>query len=678
MVGEIQPFFLRIGGEILELKDIKHIGPVLLDRFNCNQIYTPQDLLLHFPKKYTFYQVDNQNAFSGELLCFNAVITSRPVWIKTIKRSKAFVFYALVNGIKSKCIIFSGDYLRYKLQIGLPIICYGKYKNKEREFSLTTIFFEEFTHRIELDYGIPDINNKTIQNAVSRILDAQIEVEDDLPVELLEKYRMGSLLETAKLAHFPRDIMDCKQVWRRIRYEDFFWYTASLEALKQIRGKEQKTPKIINKDICISLISRLPYQLTPDQLHVLEECLRDLQSSKIMNRLIQGDVGSGKSIVAFLCAIMTIHSGCQVSLMAPTELLAMQHYENFKKLFPEYSVELLTSAIKEKDKADILYRLLHGRIQFIIGTHALIQERVVFKNLGCVIIDEQHRFGVNQRKALLEKFKGVDALYMTATPIPRTLGLTNFGDLDLSVIKTMPQNRKQVITKLLSMEDLSKLAKTLQRHIALEEQIYVVVPLITENELLDFIDIDKAYEIFSEMIPFAKIAKLHGKMKNKDKEAMMTAFKDHSIDCLIATTVIEVGIDVKNATVMVILDADRYGLSQIHQLRGRVGRGDTQSYCYLVSRKETTKRLQILEQTNDGFELAEEDFKLRGPGDYLGEEQSGFASLNFDFDSKDAMIWKCALEDSRAYVKKYLDGLVKNKKLDSIFKQISIKNTKIN
>ncbi|MDE6655588.1 MAG: ATP-dependent DNA helicase RecG, partial [Anaeroplasmataceae bacterium] len=543
----------------MELKDIKHIGPVTLDRLNANHIYTPKDLLLLFPKKYIFYQVDNANAFSGELLCFKGSVASRPVWIKTSKKSRAFVFYVNVNQRKVKCIIFSGDYLRFKLQVGLPIICYGKYKEKENEFSLTTVFFDDFECRIELDYGIPDINNKTIQNAIERVIQTGYSIEDELPLEYINKYRLGTLDELILLAHFPKNITDCARVRRRIRYEDFFWYTCSLEALKQLKNAEEKLPKQIHDSVIERAIEALPYELTRDQQIVIKECLNDMKSTRIMNRLVQGDVGSGKSIVAFLCSLAVIEAGFQVALMAPTEILAKQHLENVKKLFPDLTVEFLTSSVKHKEKEEILFKLLHGRISLLIGTHALIEDSVLFKNLGLAIIDEQHRFGVNQRKALLDKFHAVDALYLTATPIPRTLGLTSFGDLDLSIIKTMPKNRKPVHTRIVPMEQLSSLANTLNRHLACDEQIYVVVPLIEESERLDYIDMDQAVSIFENLLPQARLGVLHGKMKSKDKDSIMNAFKNHELDCLLSTTVIEVGVDVRNATVMVILDADRYG-----------------------------------------------------------------------------------------------------------------------
>ncbi len=662
----------------MELADVRNIGPKTLEKLNAYDIYTPTDLLLFFPKRYYFYEVDNAHAFSGEVVCFKATLVSRPALIKTRGHAKAFVFYALVNGYKTKCIIFSGDYLRFKLQINMEIIGYGKYKHKEREFSLSNIFFDDFTCKVELDYGFKDINNKLISNAVLATIKSGFKVPDELPSLYINKYKLLNIDDLIYLAHFPRTKEDCLKVNRRVRYEDFFWYTASLEGLRLLRGFEQKTPKIYDYNLINNLIAKLPYSLTVDQEQALNEILNDLNNSKIMNRLIEGDVGCGKSIVAFLAAIASISAGYQVALMAPTEILANQHYLNFKKLFPNFQVELLTSSVKESNKREILYKLLHKRVDLIIGTHALIQENVVFSKLGLIIIDEQHRFGVRQRKALIDKFKNVDCLYLTATPIPRTLGLTSFGDLDLSLIKTKPAKRKDVITKIVSKDGLEVLGPILNKHLALGEQIYVVVPLITENENLDYIDINAAYDFFAELLPKSHLAKLHGKMKAADKNAIMADFTAGKINCLISTTVIEVGVDVKNATVMVILDAERYGLSQIHQLRGRVGRSDIQAYCYLVSSKDNVERLAILERTSDGFLLAEEDFKLRGPGDYLGDEQSGFQSLNIDFNSKDVIIWKCAQEDSREFVAQYLNGVVDNAKLSNILAKINSKKTKIN
>lgn len=662
----------------MELKDIRNIGPKTLNSLNANNIYTPKDLLLKFPKKYIFYQVDNSLAFSGELVCFKAVVATRVVWIKTSRNAKAFVFYVYVNNIKAKCIIFSKDYLKYKLLIGTNIICYGKYKQFEKEFSLTNVFFDDFNHNVDIDYGIPDVKNSILSSALKYLIDSNYQIDDYLPVEFINKYKLGNINEIIKLAHFPKNVFDYKLVKRRIRYEDFFWYTASLEILKHLRGLEIKNIKEFNTSDINDFIKKLDFQLTIDQKNVILECFNDMKSTNVMNRLIQGDVGSGKSIVAFICAYANILAGYQTAFMAPTEILAKQHYLNAIKLFPNLGVEILTSSTKQKEKEEILYKLVHGRINLLIGTHSLIENNVIFKKLGLVIIDEQHRFGVNQRKMLLDKFESVDALYLTATPIPRTLGLTSFGDLDLSIIKTMPKGRKPVITKVISMDELNNLAKIMDNHILKNEQIYVVVPLIDESDKLDYIDINQAFNLFKELLPNARISILHGKMKSKQKEEIMNSFKCHDLDILISTTVIEVGVDVKNASVMIILDAERYGLSQIHQLRGRVGRSDIQSFCYLVTNKNYVKRLDILEKTNDGFLLAEQDLHLRGPGDFLGDEQSGFDSLNFDFESNDLIIWKYALEDSKQYINDYFTKNIKNNKVDLLYEQISCKKTKIN
>lgn len=678
MVGKIQPFFIKKEVFFLELGEVKNIGPKTLEKLHAHHIYTPKDLLLLFPKKYHFFMIDETNVFSGELVCFRAVIVSKPVLIKITKNSRAFVFYILFQNIKHKCIIFSGDYLRYKLQPNTPVICYGKYRTQQKEFSLQTLFFEDFECKIELDYGIADLSNATIHKAIERILSMDFHIEDELPEDYILKYRLKTMDEVVRIAHFPKSIQDCTQIRRRMRYEDFFWYGASLEGLRSLRNLDHKLPKNIPANQIWEYTSTLPFSLTLDQRKAVSDILQDLSSSKMMNRLVDGDVGSGKSIVAFLAAYATKLAGYQVCLMAPTEILAKQHFENSKTLFPMLKIEFLSSSIKEKDKQQIYEKLLSGRIDFLIGTHAVLNQRILFKKLGLLIIDEQHRFGVNQRKLLMDRYPEVDALYLTATPIPRTLGLATYGDLDLSLIHTKPLLRKEVITKLIPLDEIKSLHYILERHLVANEQIYIVVPLIEENDNLDFIDIKQAKDIFTNLLPNASIEVLHGKMKSIEKETIMNSFKSGKIDCLISTTVIEVGVDVKNATVMVILDAERYGLSQIHQLRGRVGRGSKQSYCYLVSKKEEAKRLKILEETADGFLLAEEDFKLRGPGDYLGEAQSGFQSLAFDFESNDMMIWNCAIQDSKEFVQQWVNGQVQNKKYDALFKQLSSKKTKIN
>lgn len=664
----------------MKLGDLKKIGSKTLERLNANNIYTPEDLMLFFPKKYTIYEPSIEHLFSGDYVCFRCVVDSKVACIKYRRNVNAIVFYAIIKGYRLKCIIFSGDYLRFKLFKGLEIICFGRYKKENKEFNLKNVFFEDFDIKIDIDYAIKDVNNQAIACAIESAINAGIKIKDDLPGELVEKYRLLSMMELIKTAHFPTSKQDCIEVRRRRRYEDFFWYTASLESLKLIRDAEIKSPKFYSLDTIQNYLDFLPYELTADQKDALNVILSELSSSKIMNRLIQGDVGCGKSIVAFLACIANVSAGFQSAIMAPTEILAVQHYENLSKLVKgkDIQIALLTSSTKNKEKEEILYKLIHKRIDIIVGTHSLIQDPVIFSKLGMVVIDEQHRFGVAQRKKLIEKYSGVDALYLTATPIPRTLGLTVFGDLDLTSIKSMPKNRKSIVTKLISMDEIDLLGETLKKHIMLNEQIYIVVPLIEESESLDFIDMDQAVKLFEGFLPNAKIKALHGKMKSLEKKEIMNEFKNHQLDCLISTTVIEVGVDVKNATVMVILDADRYGISQIHQLRGRVGRGDLQSYCYLVSKRENVERLEILAKTNDGFYLAEEDLRLRGPGNFLGDEQSGFMALGFDEGSNDFAIWRCAANDSKEFIAKYFNGEFENSKIESIIQDTMLKKAKIN
>ena len=418
-------------------------------------------------------------------------------------------------------------------------------------------------------------------------------------------------------------------------------------------------------------INNLPYKLSNDQFSAYKQILSDLSSENIMNRLIQGDVGSGKTIVAIIAAYAVITAGYQVAFMAPTEALANQHYLTALKLLPDINVALITSQTKkrEKDKA------FAGGTNLFIGTHALLQDSVSFNNLGLVIIDEQHRFGVMQRAELLSKGKNLDAMYLTATPIPRTLGLAEFGDLDISSIHEKPKGNKNIETYVYDFYEMKNIYKKMHEEIQKGHQAYVIVPFIEESVIAGGIDISQAEEIFKKEFPDNNIKILHGKLKALDKKEALESFKNKETDILISTTVIEVGIDVENATIMVILNANRFGLSQLHQLRGRIGRNNFENYCYLISSQSDCERLEILSRCLDGFELANEDFRLRGPGDFLGEEQSGFLNMEFANILLDAKIWECAKQDAKEYFKKYQNNLVNNKKVSKIITKVVEENT---
>ena len=397
-----------------------------------------------------------------------------------------------------------------------------------------------------------------------------------------------------------------------------------------------------------------------------------------MNRLIQGDVGCGKTILAIITGLLMVKAKFQVAMLAPTEVLAIQEYNEFKKVLADYNINisLLTSSVKGKEYNKVLDELSSGSIDIIVGTHSLLNDKVTFKNLGLAIIDEQHRFGVNQRLKLVNKYENVDSMFFSATPIPRTLGLTFFKDLDISSIKTMPEGRKKVVTKIVPFKKINSLFKSIDNHLDQNEKCYVVVPII-ENEEDDIMDIFECEELFKRRFLNRSIGILHGKMKPDEKNRILSEFKDGKIDILISTTVIEVGVNIKEATMMIIMNSERFGISTLHQLRGRVGRGDKESYCMLVSDDIDNPRLKALEEISDGFEIAEMDYSLRGPGDYLGLNQSGFNSLEYASFTSDIKILECARDDSTRLINKYISGEIKSKKFDHLIER-EIEIDKIN
>lgn len=663
----------------MELQEIKGIGAKTVEHLRMENIYTPEDLLLTFPKGYQVYEICNEAAFSGEAVCVEAIVDANPVFLKYRRNLHTIIFNCWIKQIKVKCVSFSSDYLRYKLFRGTKVVLYGRYKKENREFLVQNIFFDRFAIKIELDYKLKNISNALMTRAIRNALQSGCHITETLPAELIEKYRLYGVMQYIYASHFPQSRQDCIQIQRRRKYEDFFWYSVSLELLKISRTGEEKIKRNIKREVVEAFIQSLPYSLSDDQKRAISSIAEDIEAKYPMNRLVQGDVGCGKSIVAYISALMLITAGYQAVIMVPTEVLAVQQYENIRKLFKglNLTVELLTSSVKSKEKEDILYRLMNHRVQIIVGTHALIEDKVSFHKLGIVIIDEQHRFGVNQRSKLINKYAGVDCLYLTATPIPRTLGLTSFGDLDITSIHTMPKNRLPIQTLVFGYDKLNEVCRHLLKHIDLREQAYIVVPFIERTEDTDIMDIKEAYSYFSNALPQARIAAVHGRMQSEQKNQIMQDFKNRRFDILLSTTVIEVGVDVPNATVMVIMDANRYGLAQIHQLRGRVGRGIKQSYCYLIS-KEENERLEILKNTDNGFDIAAEDFKLRGPGDYLGNQQSGFVGLNGADFQNDYKIWNCAKADGEEYCKVFLKRPTANPKFSRLFALNKNQKMKIN
>lgn len=428
--------------------------------------------------------------------------------------------------------------------------------------------------------------------------------------------------------HFPKDINEYKQALRRIKFEELFYFQMHLQLLKA-QNKELTNGIAIpfKQQLVNQKIYQLPFTLTKAQKVSLEAILKDMSSGAHMNRLLQGDVGSGKTVIASLAMYAAYTAGFQSALMVPTEILAEQHYMSLRELFPDLSIAILKSGMRVAEKKPLLKAIQNGSVDMIVGTHALIQDGVNYANLGLVITDEQHRFGVNQRRLFREKGENPDVLMMTATPIPRTLAITTYGEMDVSIINELPAGRKPIITRWVKHQQFDTVLEWLKKEVQKEAQIYVISPLIEESETLD---LKNAVALEEELKNYfsgqATVALLHGKMKNDEKEKIMQSFKAKDIDILVSTTVIEVGVNVPNATIMVIMDADRFGLSQLHQLRGRVGRGTKQSYVILVANPKTEsgkERMTIMTKTNDGFELAEADLKMRGSGEIFGTRQSG-------------------------------------------------------
>lgn len=482
------------------------------------------------------------------------------------------------------------------------------------------------------------------------------EIPEILPDYLRKNYKLYSKKEALRAIHFPKDQLDLKQARRRIVYEELLLFQLKMQAFRKFeREKGKGSAKIYAEDKLAELISSLPFQLTDAQQTVLKEIIFDLKSPYQMNRLLQGDVGSGKTVIAALALYVTVLSGNQGALMVPTEILAEQHAESLHDLLAPFDVSLalLTSSVKGKKREELLNGLQSGHIDIVIGTHSLIQDDVHFNSLGLVITDEQHRFGVNQRRVLKEKGLHSDVLFMTATPIPRTLAITTFGDMDVSTINEMPAGRKQIETYWIKSNSLERVTDFLYKEISQQRQAYVICPLIEESDKLD---VQNALDVHSQLVetfPNFSIGLLHGRLSNEEKDTIMRDFSENEIQILVSTTVVEVGVNVPNATVMIINDAERFGLAQLHQLRGRVGRGTEQSYCILIANPKSEdgkERMRVMTETNDGFLLSEKDLEIRGPGDFFGYKQSGIPEFKLADLVHDYRALEVAREDAQAFI----------------------------
>lgn len=620
---------------------LKGVGPKragLLQRMN---IFTIGDLLYHFPKEYQ----DRSNIRPASTCQHGELVTvlGRVLHSQEVKPRPGLTIIKLA--LDDGTGIFFGVWFNQRHVIkqyppGTQLLLTGKIDRRYRGVQLQVSDAEKIDHPRQIGegghivpvYGLTEgINQNTMRQMIKQALHQLESVEEFIPVPILEKYRLYPLKKALHAIHQPRDAEALRQAKRRFIFEELFLLQLLLvgRGLKNKRQPKKHSYSVGSRKLVESFLKQLPFKPTQDQIKVWREIENDMDSKYPMYRLLQGDVGSGKTLVSALMLLKSVDAGLQGALMAPTEILAEQHYLSLTKWLQPLGVKiaLLTGSIKKSQREQLLQQISQGEVQILIGTHALIQEVVSFNNLGAVVVDEQHRFGVKQRLALQAKGSSPDVLVMTATPIPRTLALTVYGDLDLSTIYQLPPGRQPIRTYLVNHQRINDVYRLIIKEVRQGRQAYIVCPLVEESEALAVQSaVDLAAELETGPLKGLRIGLLHGRMKTQEKESAMEAFRQGQIEVLVSTTVIEVGVDVPNATVMVIMDADRFGLAQLHQLRGRVGRGQHQSYCILVASPKTEEgklRMAAMVNASDGFVLAEEDLKLRGPGEFLGFKQAG-------------------------------------------------------
>lgn len=644
---------------------VKGIGPKKAEKLNKLGIYTIKDLLYYFPRQFEDRSVIKKIAQleDEEKVTVKALITNIESY--TPKKGMTITRIDVKDDTGfAKLTFFNREYIKNTFRVGDSILAFGKVKKNGRFVELNSCELEYLSTSPKnigklvpvypLSYGI---TNKDIMNTVRMVFENKdIKIPEYMPEYLLKKYRLCGIDYAIKNIHFPKDKESLKVALYRLIFEELLVLQLGLFMYKG--GNSNEKGILFKRDQRLDeVLESLPFSLTRAQNRALNEIIDDMCSEKVMNRLVQGDVGSGKTVVALLALAECVFNGYQGALMAPTEILAQQHYESFTETFEDIgiNVELLTGSVTKKQKEGILHRARDGEIDILIGTHALIEDNVEFKNIGLVITDEQHRFGVRQRGKLSSKGTSPDILVMTATPIPRTLALILYGDLDISIIDELPPGRQPIETIAVEKKKRDKVYNSLvRREVDKGRQVYIVCPLVEESESLDITSAtETAEEIKRDFFPDLRVGLLHGKMKPSEKDAIMTAFKNHELDILVSTTVIEVGVNVPNSTLMIIENAERFGLAQLHQLRGRVGRGKHQSYCVLIygSNSEVCrKRMGIMEETNDGFKISEKDLEIRGPGEFFGTMQHGVPELKVANLFKHMKILKTVQQEARIII----------------------------
>ena len=613
---------------------LKGVGEKVKGELALMDIHTIEDVLFHFPSRYDMAEVQPlAELIHDDTVTIVGTIVYEPTVQYYGRKKSRLAFTIEIDQVAVKAVMFNRSFAKKHLKQGATVTLTGKWDANRLQITVNhyQLGEPEANVNIRVFYSVKGkITNARMKGLITQCIGTYLPlVEEILPDHYLEQYKLPNRKDAIKNLHIPEKPNELKHARRRFVYEELLLFQLKMNLLKQKnRIDAGGVAQEIDMDKTKMFIEQLPFTLTDAQRKSFQEIIQDITAPIQMSRLLQGDVGSGKTAVATICLYASVTAGFQGAFMVPTEILAEQHYESLQQMLGENTrLALLTSSVKGKRRKEILASIDQHEVDIVIGTHSLIQEEVLFHKLGLIIIDEQHRFGVKQRKTLREKGLAPDVLFMTATPIPRTLAITAFGDMDVSIIDELPEGRKEIETYWVKDNMLDRILQFIQKAVYNGEQAYIVSPLIEESEAFDYQNAIDLYHQLQAYYPTnIKIGLLHGKLGTEEKETIMNDFIANKIQVLVATTVIEVGVNVPNATLMVIYDAERFGLSQLHQLRGRVGRGDKQSYCILIAdpKGEVGKeRMRIMTETNDGFRLSEEDLKLRGPGDFFGKKQSG-------------------------------------------------------
>ncbi|QKS71473.1 ATP-dependent DNA helicase RecG [Paenalkalicoccus suaedae] len=642
------------------IQELSGIGAKAAERLSALGITTVYDLQSYFPFRYEDHSIRRiQEVDHEEKVTLSGTVHSEPELRFFRKQSSRLTVRVLVDGLLVQAIFFNQPYLKKQIELGQVISFHGKLDKNRLAVNGAKLIGKTEGQGLDPVYSLRgDIKMFMLRKWIKQSFDEfPDDIEEILPYQLMQTYKLMDRREAFYRLHFPEKEKAFLQAKRRMIYEELLLFQLKMQVFrKKQRESTHGVTKTLHKDEVQAFIASLPFPLTQAQDRVINEILEDLEGKHRMSRLLQGDVGSGKTVVAAVALYASVLAGYQGALMVPTEILAEQHVESLTELFANTPVRIgfLSGSSKTKERRETLAKLEAHEIDVLIGTHALIQEPVIFANLGLVITDEQHRFGVGQRRVLKEKGLEPDVLFMTATPIPRTLAISAFGDMDVSTIDEMPKGRKVVETHWAKQDMLPRVLTFIEKHLKKGNQAYVITPLIEESEKLDVQNAIELHQQLQMVLTDWNVGLMHGRLHATEKDEVMKQFAQNEVQVLVSTTVVEVGVNVPNATVMVIYDADRFGLAQLHQLRGRVGRGSDQAYCILLAdpKSENGKeRMQIMTETSNGFELSERDLELRGPGDFFGVKQSGLPELKVADIVEDYRILEIARDDATKLVK---------------------------